>query len=80
MKKPKKAFTLSEIYEEVSQLTETKGTKINAAETRRVISAYHIVLANLDSDQAFQIVGKGIANARKSALFDYLKKKLAKRR
>ncbi len=71
-----KAPKASEIYDQVSVITEAKGTRISPAEVRRVITAYHTYLASIDSNRAFSIVSRGISNARKSSLFQYLKRKM----
>ena len=71
-----KAPKASEIYDLVSQITEAKGTRISPAEVRRVIAAYHTYLASIDSNRAFSIISRGISTARKSSLFQYLKRKV----
>lgn len=57
--------SLKAAYDQVSRRADTDGTKINVTETYRVLSEFFVYLSRLPSDEAFQLVGKGIANAKK---------------
>lgn len=57
---------LSKAYDIVSRITDTKGTEINVAETKRVLAAYHAVLSTLPHSEALAIVSKGILEAEKA--------------
>lgn len=56
--------TLSEFYDEVARRADTDKTKINAAETKRVLSEAFIVLSGLDAASFADIVSKGVARAK----------------
>lgn len=60
-------MTLSEFYDEVSRNADTAGTKINVAETKRVLSEAFKVLYGLDAALAADLVAKGLAAAKKKA-------------
>ena len=61
-------MTLTELYNEVSRRSDTRGTKINVAETKRVLSEMFGVLAELDADEAVAVVAAGLKrNANKRA-------------
>jgi hypothetical protein len=58
-------MNLSQFYDEVSRKVDTDKTKINAAETKRVLSEAFKVLAKLDNTTLLEVLAKGIANAAK---------------
>ena len=60
-------MNLTDYYNTVSRRTDTKGTQINVAETKRVMSEAFVVLAAMPSAEAFAIVAKGIAKANTKA-------------
>lgn len=64
MIRDRKKPTLNQIYNEVSRRSDTNGTKINVAETRRVLSEFFIVLSRLTLDDALHIVRQGLSRAR----------------
>lgn len=51
---------LSDFYNEVSRRTDTKGTRINVAETKRVLSEAFAMLGELGSDEATAVIASGI--------------------
>ena len=51
---------LTDFYNEVSRRTDTRGTKINVAETKRCISEAFNLLAELPSEEAFAFVSSGL--------------------
>jgi hypothetical protein len=51
---------LTDFYNEVSRRTDTRGTKINVAETKRCISEAFNLLAELPSEEAFALVASGL--------------------
>lgn len=56
---------LSDFYNEVSRKVDTDKTKINVAETKRVLSEAFKVLAKLESSAMLEVLSKGIAYAAK---------------
>ncbi|TWT47778.1 hypothetical protein [Botrimarina hoheduenensis] len=58
---------LTEFYTVVSGRVDTDKTKINAAETRRVLSEAFIVLQGLSAAEAADLFAKGLATAAKKA-------------
>ena len=61
-------MTLTDFYNEVSRRTDTKGTKINVAETKRCLSEALNLLAEMSSDDAFALVASGLKrNKQKKA-------------
>ena len=58
-------MNLNDLYNEVSRRTDTKGTKINVAETKRVLASLFSVLAELCPRQAFSLLSKGLSLARR---------------
>ena len=56
---------LSDFYNEVSRKTDTKGTAINVAETKRVLATAFDLLAELPAADAADVVAKGLAAAMK---------------
>lgn len=56
---------MNEFYNEVSRRTDTGGTQINVAETKRVLAIAFQVLAEMSTKDALDIVAKGIAKATK---------------
>ena len=57
-------MTLTELYNEVSRRADTKGTGINVAETKRVLSEMFGVLAELETDEAVAVVAAGLKRNR----------------
>jgi len=60
-------MTLSEFYDEVSRNVDTDKTKINVAETKRVLSEAFLLLQSYDSATTADLVSKGLAAAKKKA-------------
>jgi len=60
-----KQMTLTEMYNEVSRRADTAGTKINVAETKRVLSEMFGVLNELEADEAVAVVAAGLKVSRK---------------
>ncbi|TWT77123.1 hypothetical protein Pla123a_25540 [Posidoniimonas polymericola] len=61
-------MTLNEFYNEVARRTDTAKTKINAAETRRVISEAFVLLSGMSAADSSALVAKALAaGAKKSA-------------
>lgn len=58
-------MTLSEFYNEVSRRTDTAGTAINIAETKRVLSEAFLLLQSYDAATVLDLIAKGLAAARK---------------
>jgi hypothetical protein len=58
-------MNLNEIYDEISRRTDTEKTKINVAETKRVISELFKILAGMDAAGSAEIVSKGLSAAKK---------------
>jgi hypothetical protein len=58
-------MNLSQFYDEVSRRVDTDKTKINAAETKRVLSEAFKVLAQMDSATMLEVLARGVANAKK---------------
>jgi hypothetical protein len=58
-------MTLTEMYNEVSRRADTAGTKINVAETKRVLSEMFGVLNELEADEAVAVVAAGLKCNRK---------------
>jgi hypothetical protein len=58
-------MTLTEMYNEVSRRADTAGTKINVAETKRVLSEMFGVLNELEADEAVAVVAAGLRVNRK---------------
>jgi hypothetical protein len=58
-------MNLSQFYDEVARHADTAKTKINAAETKRVLSEAFKILAHLDSTTMLEVLAKGVANAKK---------------
>ena len=57
-------MTLTELYNEVSRRADTTGTKINVAETKRVLSEMFGVLSELNTDEAVAVVAAGLKRNR----------------
>jgi len=57
-------MTLTELYNEVSRRVDTRGTKINVAETKRVLSEMFCVLYDLTTDEAVAVVAAGLKRNR----------------
>ncbi len=58
-------MTLNDFYNAVAKRADTAKTKINAAETRRVISEAFVVLSKMKAPDATNIIAKGIAAGAK---------------
>jgi hypothetical protein len=58
-------MTLNDFYDAVARRADTAGTKITAADTRRVLSEAFKVLVGLDSASCAEVVAKGLALAAK---------------
>lgn len=58
-------MNLNEIYDEISRRTDTEKTKINVAETKRVLSEFFKLLAGMDAASSAEIVAKGLTTAKK---------------
>lgn len=56
---------LSDFYNEVSRKTDTKGTAITVAETKRVLSEAFLLLAKMDAAEFADTVSKGVAQAKR---------------
>ncbi len=56
---------LTDYYNEVSRLVDTDKTKINVAETKRVLSVAFEVLNKLDAADMADTIAKGLAQAKK---------------
>lgn len=56
---------LNDFYNEVSRRADTSGTKINVAETRRVLAMGFRVLAELDGPEMADTLAKALAQAQK---------------
>ena len=54
---------LTDFYTQVSRRVDTGKTKINAAETRRVLSEAFMVLSKLKGPEMADVVAKGLAPA-----------------
>lgn len=74
-------MTLNEFYNEVARRTDTDKTKINAAETRRVISEAFALLSGMNATDSSALVAKAIAaGAKKTAAKKAAPKKTAKKK
>lgn len=62
---PMPKVKLKDVYAEVSRRADTAGTKINAAETSRVLAKFFDVLSEYKPAQAVQIVADGLKAAQK---------------
>lgn len=51
---------LSDFYHEVSRRADTDKTKINVAETKRVLAQAFAVLAELSADEATALIANGL--------------------
>lgn len=56
-------MTLRDFYAEVASKADTQGTKINAAETNRVLACMFDVLEDKSPAEAFELINKGLAQA-----------------
>jgi hypothetical protein len=56
---------LTEFYDTVARRADTAKTKINAADTRRVLSQAFKVLSGLDATSFSEVIAKGVATAKK---------------
>ena len=64
-KKPakKKAPTLNDLYNRIAAKADTQGVKINAADTRRVLSCFFDALEDYPPAVAFDLVAKGLMHS-----------------
>lgn len=58
---------LTDFYNEVSRRTDTAKTKINVAETKRVLSEAFAVMAKMDAAELADTLAKGLATAKKKS-------------
>ena len=58
-------MNLSQFYDEVPCRVDTDKTRINAAETKRVLSEAFKGLAHMDSATMLEVLAKGVVNAKK---------------
>lgn len=58
-------MTLTEFYNEVSRHTDTDTLKIGASETKRVLAVMFSQLVKLDTATVFDILARGMENAKK---------------
>ena len=58
---------LTDFYNKVAGLTDTDKTKINVAETKRVLAVCFEVLNKMDGAEMADTVAKGLAQAKKKA-------------
>jgi len=56
---------LTDFYNEVSRLVDTDKTKINAAETKRVLSVGFDLLSQMDAAEMADTISKGLTSAKK---------------
>lgn len=56
---------VTEFYNEVSRLVDTDKTKINVAETKRVLASAFLVLAKMDAADSADTIAKALAAAKK---------------
>jgi hypothetical protein len=54
---------LSDFYDAVSRRADTDGTKINVAETKRVLACAFDELAKLTASEAASVIAKGLEKA-----------------
>ena len=60
-------MTLTEFYDEVARKADTPGTKIGAAETKRVLAVAFELMQGYDAATVLELIGKGLATAKKKA-------------
>jgi hypothetical protein len=60
-------MTLSEFYDEVARSADTAKTKIDVADTKRVLSEAFKVLCKLDAVTLAEVISKGLSTAKKKA-------------
>ena len=60
-------MTLTDFYNEVSRRVDTDKTKINVADTKRVLSEAFQVLAKQDATACAAIIAKGLSTAKEKA-------------
>lgn len=58
-------MNLNEFYNHVSRLTDTAGSKINVAETKRVLAVAFQELSEMPSPEAADLISKGLAAGAK---------------
>ncbi len=58
-------MTVTEFYNEVARLADTDRTKINVADTKRVLAVGFSVLCKLDAAECADVIAKGLAQAKK---------------
>lgn len=58
-------MSITDFYNEVSRQVDTDTTKINVAETKRVLAIAFSVLEKMDSADLADTIAKGLAQAKK---------------
>lgn len=58
---------LTDFYNEVSRRVDTAGTAIGVADTKRVLSEFFLVLAEMDAAEAADTIAKGLCKAKAKA-------------
>ncbi|MEM8668746.1 MAG: hypothetical protein AAGG48_14595 [Planctomycetota bacterium] len=59
-----KSINLNDVYNAVSRRTDTEGTKINVAETKRVLACFFDELQELTPQEFSEVLAKGTRQAR----------------
>jgi hypothetical protein len=57
------SVTLNDIYNQVAARADTAGTKINVADTKRVLACFFDVLEDYKPAEAFDFIAKGLKRA-----------------
>ena len=70
-------MNLNQFYNHVSRLTDTAGSQINVAETKRVLAVAFQEMAKMPAAEAADIISKGLAAGAKKG--KSTKKKAAKK-
>jgi hypothetical protein len=58
-------MNLTDFYNQVSRLADTDKTKINVADTKRVLSIAFAELEKMDASEMADTIAKGLAQAKK---------------
>ncbi len=61
--KKKAAPNLNDLYNKIAAKADTKGVKINVAETKRVLACFFDALEDYKAAEAFDFVAKGLKRA-----------------
>ena len=72
-------MNLNEFYNHISRLTDTAGSKINVAETKRVLAVAFQELSQRPAPEAADLISKGLAAGAK-AKASSTKKKTTRRK